>query len=67
MQVDCHEKIPVCKLLRYTWIQNNFPREVEITLLLGCFHAGVCAAIFTCDTNIGLIESRLFVQYLMFV
>lgn len=61
--MDCHEKIPVRKLLSNVWTQNNFPREVRITFLLGSFHAGLCAAIFACDTN-KLTESRLFVQYL---
>jgi len=56
--------MPVRKLLSYVWIQNNFPREVGIMFLLGSFHAGLCAAIFACGTNMVLIVSRLFVQYL---
>lgn len=61
--MDYQEKIPVCKLLIYYLDTINFTREVGITLLLGYFHAGLCEAIFTRDTNIVLTE-RLFFQYL---
>lgn len=57
------KKILVHRLLSYIYLDTKqfLKRSEDITFLPGSFHAGLCADIFACSSNILLTETGLFV------